>query len=200
MWLVRLVVVLAAVGGGLAWWTLGGDGAPTIEADQESCTKGAAVTDVDYTLVGHRYKDGDLHSVTHMSGSISGKNLHLVTEPQVVDGQQRERKQGLWLDGDYFTWRGGDNWEYIPRERLIFPDPPCPINAEIICPNLTHLTFAIVEDVDGQGTKKFTAPTLSGEPYDKPVGYGDPDETRDLEMWIDDHHIHRPAGVLRHLL
>ncbi len=185
-YLLITVIVLAAVGGGMAWWALRGDGAPTIVADQESCTKGAVVTDVDFSMAGQSYLGGKLRSVVSITGFISGKNLYLEAERRDGDGGNLEKRKSLWLDGDFYRRVDDEDWEYIPPERLMLHEPPFPINADIICPNLTHFTFATVEDVDGQGTKKFTAPRLSGEPYDKPLDYGDPGETRDWEIWVDD--------------
>ena len=148
MWALRLIVVLAAVGGGLTWWTLGGDEAPTIVADQESCTKGAVVTDVDFSMAGQSYTGGKLRSVVSITGFISGKNLYLEGERRDGDGGNLEKRKSLWLDGDFYRRIGDEDWEYVPRERLMHHEPPFPINADIICPNLTHFTFATVEDVD----------------------------------------------------
>ncbi len=185
MWALRLIVVLAAVGGGLTWWTLSGGDAITIEAVQESCHKSSAVEDVDVLMYSQLYEDGKMiHELTEYV-YISGKNTHIVTEASDYKGHHYEKSDDLFLDGDVYFRTGDEDWRKVTSEYPSLNEPPFPLNLEAICPKLENFTFAKVEDVAGQSAKKVTAPTLSGEPYDKPVDYGDPEQTRDWEIWVD---------------
>ncbi len=182
--IIGLVVVLAVVGGGLAWWLLdtGEDPIETMATLTQACSQLEQVQDVDIRVYTAFYLDGKLDSYGYAHAYISGKNIHTVTEST----DDWDKSQLLHYDGANYILDANDKWRQKTPTGQTAPSWGFPFSTEALCPNLTHFTFANVEDVEDQAAKKFTAPTLSGEPYDKPPAYGQGQETRDWEIWVNE--------------
>ena len=182
MWLARLVVVLAAVGGGLAWWALPGDD-KFIETDarDQACQKAAPITDYDVRIYGEAMEDGRVTKSAEMYRFISGDSYHTY-HPRQGDAEKWEK---VHRDGTVYARVENGAWEWSHNRNgnpLTFPYR----QRDLCLDGLEHFTYIGTETVEGKPTKKFTAPNITGEKTNILPEQGELAKEWDWVFWIDD--------------
>ena len=184
MWLARLAVVLVAVGGGLAWWTLSGDD-NFIDADvtAQACQQLPPITDYDIRAYIEVMEDGVKVVSGDMYIRVSGDDHYMFVEAQ----QGHEKWERLTVDETLYERRSNGPWTKLLENAgkgLTYPARP-----EDICPdNLGAFTYADTDTVDGQATKRFTVQNLynPGTVDTALPKQGENEKERDWQLWIDD--------------
>ncbi len=180
MWVLRLAVV-AALAGGLSWWALSGDDYLEATGDAaQSCHQAEPLQDVDILLHSEVYVDGKLEITRTLNYHLSGENVLMLWD-------ERPKEAKLYYEGTVYHRDEEGNWtkghDYgAYKNRFVFP-----LSVDSICPNLAAFAYASTDKVEDQSAKKFTVPTLSGEPFDNSwPTTSEPPLIYDWAIWIND--------------
>ena len=123
--------------------------------------------------------DGKLDFIRTLQFQVSGPSI-------LVLWDERPKEAELYVAGTLYKRSADGKWIKKGSTGDYAGLFAFPVDAKSICPDLAHFTYAGTDKLADDNTKKFTAPRLSGEPYDKPLDYGDPGETRDWELWVNE--------------